>query len=295
MAARRKTQKKLYAKRKVSKGISARRGALVFVGILLTAALLGACYFVCTAAFSFFFSSNPMFDVKDVVVASDGRLSPATLESYSGVEPGANLFEIKFEELRSNLGEVPQVESLIIQRRLPDTLFIRVKERTPLAQVSWKRRATPYLIDRYGAVMPLTKSGRSLPMIEGVAFEQLRPLDVIEDERILYAIHILRQRDAILVEYEDEMKRHAVGSPEYRSIDSLRSLIVDAVQFERFDLRNPDFITATLSSGQVARFPYHSAREKLVRLARVLETERELGEHRKTFDLVPDGLNVYSF
>lgn len=266
MASSRTRTRKQYAKTKVSKETAARRSALVFAGVVLSVVLLVAVFWLLSYSLSFFFSRNPQFELKDILVTSDGRLSPSKLKEYAALRSGVNLFEVDFDELRANLESVPLVESVQIQRRLPDTLFVRVTERVALAQVSWKWRAMPFLVDRHGKVLPVTRSGRSLPMIEGVRIEKLCPGDSIEDEGVLYVLSLLAECDALRLS--------------------------TMIKFERFDLRYPDYITATLSSGIAVRFPRHSGRAKLIRLARVLGEARDTGRLLKTIDLTPDGLNV---
>lgn len=266
MAARKTRKRKQYARTKASKQTGARRGAVVFVGIAVFGVLLFALVQLASYSLSFFFSRNSHFELKEIMIVSDGRLTSTQLKEYANLKPGMNLFAVKFDELRKNLESVPLVESVNIQRRLPDTLLVRVTERVALAQINWKWRAVPFLVDRTGVVMPATRSGRALPMIEGLKLDDLRPGERISDEGVLYALKLLSTCDAMRL--------------------STR------IRFERFDLRYPDYITAMLTSGVSVRFPRHSAQDKLIRLARVLEMAQEQGRRLKTIDLTPDGLNV---
>lgn len=266
MARRRTTKRRYYAKTKSSKKSGGRRGLAGMAVLLAGIFLLTAAYFILAYIGSFFFSRNPAFELKNIVMVSDGRLSSAQLKEYTDLKPGENLFAVDFDELREDLKSVPLVESVRIERRLPDTLFVRVSERVGLAQVHWKWRAVPFLVDRSGVVLPATRSGRALPIIEGLKIDRLRPGEQIDNEGVRFALTLLS------------------------ACDSLR--LSPLIRFERFDLRYPDYITATLADGVSVRFPRHSAREKLVRLARVLELAREQGRTLKTVDLTPDGLNV---
>ncbi|QHI70092.1 cell division protein FtsQ/DivIB [Tichowtungia aerotolerans] len=267
MAAAKPRKRKQYARTKsTKKDASARRGVLVFIGLALSAVLLFAVYQLLAYSLSFFFSRNDAFELKNIVVTSDGRLSSSQLKEYANLTPGINLFDVKFDDLREDLTSVPLVESVHIQRRLPDTLLVRVSERVALAQVHWKWRAVPFLVDRHGVVMPATRTGRALPMIEGLKVENLRPGERITNEGVLFALKLLSTCT--------EMR------------------LSTRIRFERFDLRYPDYITATLADGISVRFPRHSAREKMIRLARVMELALEQGRRLKTIDLTPDGLNV---
>lgn len=265
--ARGKTKKRRYYAKKKSSGTKGGRNGLIgFAELTLGLLLLVAAYYLLAYVGSFFFSRNDAFELKAIVMVSDGRLSSARLREYTDLKPGVNLFDVEFDELRENLASVPLVESVRIQRKLPDTLFVRVTERVALAQVHWKWRAVPFLVDRTGVVLPTTRSGRALPLIEGLKLDRLRPGERIDNEGVRFTLSLISLCDLLRL------------SP--------------VIRFERFDLRYPDYITATLADDVSVRFPRHSAREKLVRLARVLELAREQGRTLKTIDLTPDGLNV---
>lgn len=266
MSAKRRKSKKLYAKTKKAQGVAARRGLVVSLSIVLTVAILFGLYVLVSYIGSLFFSKNDAFTMKNIVMQSDGRLSSAQLFEYSNLDPDMNLFEVDFDELRANLEAVPLVESLTIQRRLPDTLVVDVIERVAVAQVNWKWRAVPFLVDRTGVVLPATRTGRSLPLIDGLKFDRLRPGEQIRDPGVQYALELLSASDEL-----------GLGAN---------------VTFERFDLRSPDCVNAYLADGVSARFPRHSASNKLVRLVATLQVARERGQQIKTVDLVPEGLNT---
>lgn len=266
MAARKGKKRKYYARTRASRETTARRGFLMLVAVAFILAALAAVFWVLSYTGSLFFSRNPHFELKHIVMHSDGRLSSSKLMEYAELQTRENLFAVDFDALRESLKAVPLVESVRIRRQLPDTLFVDVTERVAIAQVSWKWRTVPFLVDRHGVIMPPTQTGRALPLIEGRKFDKLLPGQQIKDAGVLYALELLSTCDSL----------------------GLSNQIV----FERFDLRYPDYITATLAGKISARFPRRAAGEKLIRLARVLEIAREQGRRLKTIDLTPDGLNV---
>jgi hypothetical protein len=215
---------------------------------------------------SLFLSRNPCFTLKNVIIHSDGRLSSSRLAEYAKVEANGNLFDLDFDQIRANLMAVPLVESVRIKRQLPDTLVVDVVERVAVAQVDWKWRAMPFLVDRNGIVLPATRSGQALPLIKGIKLDQLRPGEEITDAGVRYALDILSACDDLGLSSQ--------------------------ISFKQFDLRYPDYINTMLSDGISARFPRHSASNKVVRLAATLQVARERGIRIKTVDLVPDGLNT---
>ncbi|MBI9020410.1 MAG: FtsQ-type POTRA domain-containing protein [Verrucomicrobia bacterium] len=267
MARKTRKKTKYYSKTKPTKGLVARRGLMVLFFVFASMAVLFGVFQLLAYTGSLFFSRNPAFELKNIQIASDGRLTASQLLEYSAVEQGINLFAVDFDTIRGNLESVPLVESVRIQRKLPDTLVIHVVERIATAQIQGKRGRPPFLVDRHGIIMPATRTGQSLPMIEGVKLDELRPGEQVSDAGVQYVLEILTAADSI-----------GLGSQ---------------VHFDSFDLRYPEFINARLSDGDVsARFPHHSAREKLIRLVVTLQKAQEMGKRIKTVDLTPDGRNV---
>ena len=266
MASKKRKKRRNYSKTKSSQNLFARRGLTVLFLLILFAAILFGLYQLVAVTGSFFFSKNPHFELKQVDMSSDGRLTSSKLREYAATTAGNNLFAVDFKQIRRNLEAVPLIESVRIQRILPDKLVVQATERVAVAQIRWSRRGLPLLVDRHGKVLPATRTGRSLPLIEGLKLESLRPGEQVDDSGIQYALEILAVSDAL-----------GLGSQ---------------IRFAGFDLRYPEFVTAKLNDGVSARFPRHSAREKLIRLVRVLQIAREQGRRVKTVDLTPDGRNV---
>ncbi len=267
-ARRRKIQKTYYVKNKSkqSKTIIARRGVVVLFLAVVAGALLVGAFVGLEYTGSLFFSRNPKFNLNIINVSSDGRLTPEFFCERAGLKTGTNLFSINVADVRKKIEEVPLVESVTIDRKLPDTLNIKVIERVAMAQIRWSPRALPFLVDRYGVVLPMTRSGQSLPLIEGPNLKNIRPGDRKDSPGIRQCLDILAAVEQL-----------GLGSQ---------------VSFVSFDTRYPDFVTAVINSEITVRFPLHSGREKLIRLVSVLQLANEQGRLVKTIDLTPDGRNV---
>jgi len=269
MAARRRKALKIYyskTKSKTAKKVVVRRGLVVLLLAATALVLLLGTFFSLKYTGSLFLSRNPKFELKNINITSDGRLPPEFFCERAGLHTGTNLFALDFDVLRKKLEEVPLVESVSIERKLPDTLNIKITERVALAQIRWNPRALPFLLDGHGVVLPMTRSGQALPLIEGLKLEKVHPGDRIERPGITQCLDILTAADQL-----------GLGSQ---------------VAFSSFDIRYPDFVTAIVNGEITVRFPLHSGREKLVRLVSVLQIAKEQGRRLKTIDLTPDGRNV---
>ncbi len=269
MAARRRTPPKIYyskTRSKTAKKMVVRRGLVILLLAATSLALLFGIYKSLQYTGSLFLSRNPKFELKAINITTDGRLPPEFFCARAGLHVGTNLFALDFDVLRRKLEDVPLVESVTIVRKLPDTLNISIIERVAVAQVRWNPHALPFLVDRHGVIMPTTRNGQSLPLIEGLNPKNLRPGDRVENPGIRQCLDILAAADQL-----------SLGSQ---------------VAFSSFDIRYPDFVTAIVNNDTTVRFPQHSAREKLIRLVSVLQLSNEQGRRARTIDLTPDGRNV---
>jgi cell division protein FtsQ len=91
--------------------------------------------------------------VNDVVVQGRGRTSGDAILAALGAARGTPMLEISPAAAKARLEALPWIRSASVERLLPDTLYVQVTERQPLAL--WQRKGKLELIDREGAVVPL--------------------------------------------------------------------------------------------------------------------------------------------
>lgn len=92
------------------------------------------------------------FAVADIEVEGRHRASRAAVREALGVASGAPILAVDPAEARRRLETIAWVRSASVERRLPDTLYVRLVERQPLAL--WQRQGKLVLIDRDGVVIP---------------------------------------------------------------------------------------------------------------------------------------------
>ena len=148
--------------------------ALIVLFILMGAA--AALIFGLVALRRALFTSNPRFQLREVVVQAEGywQNRSAQLSSRLGIRLGDNLFEIDPGELRKRLSAIPSVENCEVTRVLPDTLKLRVVERIPRAVLANPQGR--WGVDENCVVIPRAESmsaGRSLPVILGISDRSL--------------------------------------------------------------------------------------------------------------------------
>ena len=79
---------------------------------------------------------------------------------------GTPILAVEPGRAKEQLEALPWVRSASIERRLPDTLYVRLVERHPLAV--WQHDGKQELIDRDGAVIPVERSDPLCPAADVV-------------------------------------------------------------------------------------------------------------------------------
>jgi cell division protein FtsQ len=105
--------------------------------------------------------------VRDIEVEGRGTTDTATIMAALAADRGTPILAVSPSRAKEKLESLPWVRSAAIERRLPDTLMVRLVERHPLAV--WQHAGKHELIDREGAVIPvkdLTRFAR-LPTVVG--------------------------------------------------------------------------------------------------------------------------------
>jgi cell division protein FtsQ len=105
--------------------------------------------------------------VADVLVVGRRRTGRQALTKALGVRLGAPILALDLNAARRRIEALPWVAAASIERRLPDTIHIRIAERRPIAR--WHDGRRFHLVDRDGVAIALdgAKRFRSLPLVTG--------------------------------------------------------------------------------------------------------------------------------
>jgi cell division protein FtsQ len=106
------------------------------------------------------------FSLNKVVIHGMNYTSSLDVHTALGAEQGAILFA-DLDSIRSRVKNIPWVAEASVQRKLPDRLEIRIKERVPFA--IWQRRGQLDVIDRAGVPLTRARLDRfgALPIVVG--------------------------------------------------------------------------------------------------------------------------------
>jgi cell division protein FtsQ len=105
--------------------------------------------------------------VADIRVEGRETTDRQTIIDALGAGPGTAILAVSPRRAKERLESLPWVRSAVIERHLPDTIYVRLVERKPLAL--WQHNGKIELIDREGGVIPVPRLDRfaKLPMVVG--------------------------------------------------------------------------------------------------------------------------------
>jgi cell division protein FtsQ len=96
------------------------------------------------------------FKLEDVVVEGRMRTDKGLIIKKLGLTRDSPLLSINLAEAKTKLEELSWIKSVRVERRFPDTLFIRISEKEPVAL--WVNQAKTYLLDRDGEMVETQES-----------------------------------------------------------------------------------------------------------------------------------------
>ncbi len=119
------------------------------------------------------FLHMPYFNLRQVDVTGNHRLSREEVIEASGLEAGTNLLTVNLKGVADRLRRHPWISSATVYRRLPGRMIMEVEERTPRAILAADKL---YYVDGQGDVFTRLLPGESLnyPLFSGVEAEQLK-------------------------------------------------------------------------------------------------------------------------
>jgi cell division protein FtsQ len=105
--------------------------------------------------------------VADIRVEGRETTDRQTILDALGAGPGTPILAVSPRRAKERLEALSWVRSAVIERRLPDTIYVRLVERKPLAL--WQHNGKIELIDGEGGVIPVPRLDRfaKLPMVVG--------------------------------------------------------------------------------------------------------------------------------
>lgn len=163
--------------------------------------------------------SAPAFATSSIETSGATQLSKAAIERIAGLAVGKNVFQVSAEQATEKLLAEPWIESATVQRRLPGTYRVQVKERRALALLA---AGELYLVGEDGAAFKQLGAGDpgDLPLITGIE------LASIEHDRHA-AAGVLLQAVAFVREYAESglARREPLSEVHVEADDTLSAYV----------------------------------------------------------------------
>ena len=181
------------------------RNRRILVALSKVALVLGLCagiYYGVRAGLSRFFFDNPEYRLSTIDVQTDGTLQRDQVLKVAQLQEGLNIFSVNLAQIHDRLQQLPQVDEVQVERKMPNEIDIHITERKPIAWItSEKAVANPFvsdaafLVDARGILMKekkLLPEYLALPLIVGCSSEALVPGKVVDSFEAKAALELLR-------------------------------------------------------------------------------------------------------
>ncbi len=179
-----------------------RRVMVALSKIALVVAICAGLYYGVRAGLSRFFFENPDYRLSTIVIQTDGTLQRDQVLKMAQLHEGLNIFSVNLAQVHDRLQQLPQVDDVQVERKMPNEVDIHITERKPIAWITSERTVSDpfvsdaaFLVDARGILMKekkLLPEYLALPLITGVSNEGLVPGKAVESFEAKAALELLR-------------------------------------------------------------------------------------------------------
>ncbi|SHH37992.1 cell division protein FtsQ/DivIB [Clostridium grantii] len=170
----------------------------------------------------------PIFSVKKIQVINNKSLKSEKILELSQVKLGTNIFFIKSKNIEQKILSEPEIEEVKINRKLPNTLVLDIKERKYVFYIF--SNGSYYLLDNEGFVFDKkeTLEDNNLIELKGLEYEKLKEGESIE---------ILDSRKMILISSLTDLMRALNSNVSYPTTIDITDLYDIKVYFNSMEVR----------------------------------------------------------
>jgi len=148
------------------------------------------------------FFENPDYRVSQIEVQTDGTLQREQVLKTADLREGENIFHVNLASVRERLQQLPQVDEVQVERKMPAEIDVRIVERKPVAWITTEKQISDpfasdaaFLVDARGILMKekkLLPEYLGLPLIAGCTSQSLEPGKAVESYDAKAALELLR-------------------------------------------------------------------------------------------------------
>jgi len=203
-------------------------------------------------------NSNPQFVIQDIVVENPGNLiNKNVIDEILNLESGKVPVNISPKEISRMLKNDPDIENVVVEKVLPGTLKINLKERIPYAKLDIKGKI--YLADYNGAILLRDRQCNSIPVISGFFSEEPVYGEIYGGKDFLNILNILHEGEK-------------AGWGKFIEVTSI-------------NIQNMDNIVLHTRERIIIKLKIDNLQDRLVKLLAILENSQTKGKIIKIVDL----------
>lgn len=163
-----------------------------------------------------FAMTSPIFNIKNIEVIHNNKISSDTIISLSGLNIDQNIFRFNTSSVESNIKQEPYVDSVEVNRVFPNKVQIDVKEREVTFNIEFLGKYG--YINNQGYILEISDEKQSLPILEGISTKEeniipgnrLSNEDLIKLEVAIKIINVAKENNldgkitSVNIQNEDE-------------------------------------------------------------------------------------------
>ena len=140
-----------------------------------------------------FFLLSDLFNVKEIKVVNNNRISSEKIIALSGIQVNENMFKFLKIKAKENIKSEPYVEDVNIARRINGIIEINVEERKPSFMIKQEEKYA--YINNQGYILEVSEESLEVPTIDGLSTKSIEPgkrLDIADLKKLNTIIQIMQ-------------------------------------------------------------------------------------------------------
>ncbi len=112
-----------------------------------------------------YFMMSPLFNLAQIQVSNNEKISTDTIISLSNLTIGENIYKTSISKIKNNIKQNAYVESVEVKRKLPNKIQVSVKERKTTYNLEYGNSFV--YINNQGYILEISQDKLEVPIIEG--------------------------------------------------------------------------------------------------------------------------------
>lgn len=112
-----------------------------------------------------YFMMSPLFNLAEIQVNNNEKISTDTIISLSNLTIGENIYKTSISKIKSSIKQNAYVESVEVKRKLPNKIQLSVKERKTTYNLEYGNSFV--YINNQGYILEISQDKLEVPIIEG--------------------------------------------------------------------------------------------------------------------------------